>query len=273
MAVVAVAMPPLRGGVLGFAPPNGELRVGVGIESLGDEVFASGSVGSHGAFVSPSTAASSRASSWIVWKRSSGLTAAARSNHASKPSGTGASFEGIGVGSEQIVSTSSPIASAVKGRFPVRHSKAITAIAHRSARGVDLLLSAQLLRAHVVGRAEHGAGRGRDPLGALAVGQLRLVEDLRDAEVDDLRDLGALCESVREEDVVGLQVAVDDACAVGLGDRAEHAREDRRGRRGAEAPLAPQAAPQRLAVEELHRDVGHVAVDPVVEGCGRCARS
>ena len=71
--------------------------------------------------------------------------------------------------------------------------------------GVDGF-AADLLRRHVAGRADHRPGLG---LGRRAAGRCRLVarpRELGDAEVEDLDPPVA-----RDEQVVGLQVAMDDA--------------------------------------------------------------
>ncbi len=66
--------------------------------------------------------------------------------------------------------------------------------------------AARLLGRHVLGRAEHEAGRG-DAQFALHLGQ---------AEVEDLDEVAVLV--VEQEDVVGLDVAVDDVELVGPGE-------------------------------------------------------
>ena len=110
--------------------------------------------------------------------------------------------------------------------------------------------SRRLLGRHVADRAEDGAGlrardRRRDVGGA--AGALRLHE-LGEAEVEDLEVPVA-----RDHEVVGLQVAVDDAVGVGAGEAARRLHgqvEDparRRGapRRGARAGSFPRRAPWR----------------------------
>ena len=71
-------------------------------------------------------------------------------------------------------------------------------------RGVDRL-ALHLLRRHVRGGADHAPGCGQ---------AVFVVDQLRDAEVEDL-GLAA----VGDEDVVGLQVAVDDLVVVRHADR------------------------------------------------------
>ena len=76
------------------------------------------------------------------------------------------------------------------------------------ARG-DLLLGGRLLGAHVVRRAERQAGLGHPPAGRRAHRQ-------RDAEVGDHRP------AVLQQDVLGLDVAVDHAVAVRVVERVGH---------------------------------------------------
>src|SRR5439155_17356367 len=76
----------------------------------------------------------SAASSFESWKRASGLRAQARANQASNPSGSDAICDGTGSGRAQILSTSPPTPSLVKGRCPTRHSNAMTPSDQRSER-------------------------------------------------------------------------------------------------------------------------------------------
>jgi hypothetical protein len=123
---------------------------------------------------------------------------------------------------------------------------------------VDRALAAHLLGAHVGGRPEHRpfAREARLRLAPLVD---RRVE-LREAEIEDLGEELALL-VVREEQVFGLEVAVDDAggvrareAAAGLrGHRERHAHVDR--------ALVGHPLVERLALEQLE----HQERAPVVE--------
>ncbi len=110
-------------------------------------------------------------------------------------------------------------------------------------------VAARLLRAHVrerpLDRADLGHHRGRRHV---------RVRDAREAEVEDLRA------RVRDDDVRGLQVAVDHAALVGvvhgLADRDELAQalaDLRRARRVA-AEVLPYPRGEGLAEDQLHRE-------------------
>jgi hypothetical protein len=122
---------------------------------------------------------------------------------------------------------------------------------------VDALGVGDLLGAHVADGAEGGADVGERVAGVDAV-------ELDDAEVEDL-GLRAVV-AVGQEDVAGLEVAVDDLQAVGPADRAADAGEHSDGlverERAAGEPLG-----EVLAVEQLHREVGDAGrgVDVEVE--------
>ena len=106
--------------------------------------------------------------------------------------------------------------------------------------------AARLLRRHVSDGPHHRAGaRRRRDVGAL----LGLVlQELREAEVEDLDDA-----VLRDHDVLGLQVPVDDPGGVRLGEPVGDLAGDveqapRRQRPGL------QDFPQGLPLDELHRD-------------------
>ena len=92
-----------------------------------------------------------------------------------------------------------------------------------------------------------------------------LAEDLGDAEVDDLHVVAAVLVG-EDHDVLGLEIAVDDAERVGAIERARSSAEELH-RLGARQPeLAAQAAIERLAFDELHHEVrlalfGHAEVE------------
>ena len=124
-------------------------------------------------------------------------------------------------------------------------------------------LPAHLLRRHVADRAEDhaGAGAGRD--GGLFAGRGAFVgtRQLREAEVEDLH-----APVVGDEQVLGLQVAMDDALVV----RGREAVGDLHGvvdglahrQRARAEPIA-----QRLALEQLRDDVRRaVLLADVVDG-------
>ena len=90
-----------------------------------------------------------------------------------------------------------------------------------------------------------------------------LLEDLGDPEVEHLHDRPRLV--AREEDVVGLEIAVNDAQALRPGEGAAHAGQHQRRRREAEHTLAVEALRQGLAVEAFHGDVGDALVNAVIE--------
>jgi len=136
---------------------------------------------------------------------------------------------------------------------------------------VDLAALAEgLLGRHVRGRT-HRAPRARGVRAGLR------HDDARDAEVEDLEH--AL---LREEQVVGLEVAVDGPARVRRGHHVEQLPGDRhRLARRERAPRAGQAALQRLALEQLHHQerraiLGLVVVDDahdtrVLDRVGRVA--
>jgi hypothetical protein len=114
---------------------------------------------------------------------------------------------------------------------------------------IDVLLPAQLLRRHVVGRAERAAALG-DRLG-------RRADRLGDAEVDQLHHV-LVVGHVGQEDVLRLEVAVHDTARVGVGEGLEHVEHDRN-QLAVGDPLARgllDARGQRLALQELHHQEG-----------------
>ncbi len=114
----------------------------------------------------------------------------------------------------------------------------------------------RLLRRHVHRRA-HDAP---DERGALA------RRDLGDAEVDELgHHRRSLDGRSREEDVLRLDVAVNDAGAVRRGERAHDGHHDLDHRGGWEPVLADHAVAERLAVEQLLHDVGRAVPEPDLE--------
>ena len=135
---------------------------------------------------------------------------------------------------------------------------------------VDVALAGRLLGRHVIGRADDGAGRG-ERRGVDADGGVELGE----AEVEELHDLEARA-LAREEDVLGLEVAMHDAEVVRGPHRGHHLREDPRALRGVEAPSLREPPRERLSLEEVHHherravleleEVAHVDHVRVVDG-------
>ncbi len=115
---------------------------------------------------------------------------------------------------------------------------------------VDRPLPLHLLGRHVRGRSEDRpfAGEAR----RLFVGANRRVE-LGETKIQDLRDLVPLF-TLREVDVFGLKIAVDDAGGVRLGEAARDLRDDPHRRRRIDEADARHTIVERLTVEVLHRD-------------------
>src|SRR5262249_21277926 len=90
---------------------------------------------------------------------------------------------------------------------------------------------------------------------------------LRDAEIEDLERLFALFAVValREEEVMRLDVAMDDAQLLRAAQGLRGLREDRLRLIERDATFAIEAVHEVLAVEELHHDVRQVVVDAVIE--------
>ena len=135
------------------------------------------------------------------------------------------------------------------------------------AAGVDGL-AAGLLGRHVADRSEQGAGGGDvgDGVGGagIGIGICPLGQVLGEAPVDD----DGLAE-LADEDVGGLEVAVDDAVAVGVSDGVcggDHLREQ--GEAGGEALAGGDALLERAALDELHAQEGaaELVAAEVVEG-------
>ncbi len=106
---------------------------------------------------------------------------------------------------------------------------------------------AKLLRRHVLRRADaHGPDGDRCLPGVD-------VEQLRDPEVEDLHRRAA--RALRQEQVLGLQIAVDHSGAVGGRDAGQDLPQDVDGFAGRNR-AAVDAASQRLAVQQLHQQHG-----------------
>ena len=115
-------------------------------------------------------------------------------------------------------------------------------------------LAADLLGRQVLGRAHHHVVAGQVVAGR--------VEALGDAEVGEQHPAVG-----RDQDVAGLDVAVDQAGAVRGVERAGDAGADVHRELGAEPLLLVEQLAQALAVDELHHDgLAAVVVDRVVDG-------
>ena len=110
----------------------------------------------------------------------------------------------------------------------------------------------QLLGRHEGWRADEAAG-GRDALA---------VVEPRDANVDELDRTG-----LRDDDVVGLDVAVHDACLVNGEQRLQQLVDDRSELgQGQHSAARCRELAQRPALSQLHQQEGRVAEHAVAEG-------
>jgi hypothetical protein len=105
--------------------------------------------------------------------------------------------------------------------------------------------AASLLRGHEVGGAADVAVEG-DPGGGVAA-------DLREPEVHHLHEVVAGAERL-DQDVLGLDVAVDDLRRVRLGERGEHLADDLDGARRRQRSRLPHQPREVDAPQELHHD-------------------
>ena len=121
-------------------------------------------------------------------------------------------------------------------------------------------IAEELLGTHVLGRADHEPALRQRVF-------LRIVHRLGDAEVDDLGDLFARA-IARDDDVVGLEIAVDDAELVrGVQSVGDLAREVDRAAR-VEGAVFLENGRQRLTVDVLHHEVDDLVRFAVVEDRG-----
>ena len=113
-------------------------------------------------------------------------------------------------------------------------------------------LAERLLRGEVLGGAHHHAGLRHRRLGA--------VQGAGDAEVHDLDGAG-----VGDDDVGRLDVAVDDAVLVAVGERLQDTGDDDERLLRAGRLRVDQQVADGVALDDLHHDVGDGAVaDPVL---------
>ena len=125
------------------------------------------------------------------------------------------------------------------------------------------VLALGLLGRHVPRRSEDGADLGLDRVELRERRGLAARDHLRDAEVEDLHDLLVPVGGVRlrrrqnpgEEEVVGLEIAMDNALRVRLGEGAKRLARSIHGDRNGEATEPREALPEALALEELHREI------------------
>ena len=115
------------------------------------------------------------------------------------------------------------------------------------ARGIDVVARAELavidvLRCHVARRARHALARAR------------IIDATGDAEVHHPRPSALV-----DQHVARLEVAVDHALAVGLGERGEHAEHQRDGLGSGQGATAAHQRGQCFALDVLEHQVGIAA--------------
>ena len=113
---------------------------------------------------------------------------------------------------------------------------------------IHVRIAHDLFRRHVGRRADARSGLGERRVGRECPGRR---DRLGDPKVGDDRD------AVREEHVVGLDVAVDDAPCVRVAECARHVVQDPDGLAHRERRSLREAGAERLALHEGHRVVGH----------------
>ena len=120
--------------------------------------------------------------------------------------------------------------------------------------------------AEVCGRpsADSGATYAGVPDELVRAGQARGVGEARDAEVGEHRVHRAV--ALVQQDVGGLQVAVDDAVGVARGERVRDLRGEQRGGDRGERAVLPDVAVQVGAVDQVHDQGEQIALDDQVAG-------
>ncbi len=151
----------------------------------------------------------------------------------------------------------------VEGKLP--RERAI----HDGAERIDVAPRVDLFALHLLGR--HEIGRTDDRSLARELVELRTFTELREAEVEDLREVGIVARP-RDHDVLGLDVAVDDALQVRLRERVAHLDHDARELDRAERIARAKDATEIAAGHELHDEVGETVGDAVVEDLHRVRR-
>ena len=134
------------------------------------------------------------------------------------------------MGDAQTLSTMSPRTSPSNGSRPVIAAKVHAPSDQRSVSGPGAPPMASCSGAMKFGVPMTVPSRVGPPIVRFASpGLRRLLEDLRDAEVDQLDHVRQPLDRLvgpREEDVVRLEIAVDDARGVRLGERARRLADD-----------------------------------------------
>jgi hypothetical protein len=127
---------------------------------------------------------------------------------------------------------------------------------------VDLAAAPALLGRHVKGSSQQAAGPGPACFARLEPEQLRDPE-IQNLHPDGVRRLGGRA----QEQVVGLEIAVDDPVLVGGGERVGDLPHDGgdRARVLHQAPRPRQVVAHALADQILHHDVGRAGVKAAVE--------
>ncbi len=137
-----------------------------------------------------------------------------------------------------------------EGRVPDQHLVEQDAERVEIAAGVERS-ALRLLGGHVAGGAEDRAG-----LRLERVDRSLLALDLGDPEIQDLADLGFVAAGAAgEKEVIGLEIAVNDALLVGLFEREQGLARDAHGLGDLDARGPLQAGAEGLALEHLHRQV------------------
>src|SRR6187399_2305540 len=90
-----------------------------------------------------------------------------------------------------------------------------------------------------------------------------LAQELRHPEVEQLH--AEATGVVYQENVLGFQVAMDDALLVGAAERAARLKDHLERVLDSELSLARKTVGQRFALEQLHHDVGIALGNPVIE--------
>ena len=132
-----------------------------------------------------------------------------------------------------------------------------------AAQGVDVgasvhLVVADLLGRHVVDRPDELTRAGQSGSG---------VHPLGDAEVGEVRMIGRCAAIAGQQDVAGLDVAMDQALGVRGVQRRGRLRDDRDRTRRIQPGVGPQEALQVRSLDVPHRDVQHaVGLARVVDG-------